>query len=162
MNNPESGESGTGGTPAEPLVPAGAGASRNGRPRLDPKPLWKPPIDPLQAGAFGRPGGVGGSFAPHRSNGPVPLGAPPMPEYLEDAFGRPPGSHESLPRPPAAGADSQSADPPADPWSDPTAGARLGPPALPPDGAPSPVLPYPRNGSRSVRRCSIAGCGLLR
>ncbi len=140
MNTPDPGESATGGTPAEPLVPAGAAASRNGRPRLNPKPLWKPPVDPLQAGAFGRPGGVGGSFAPRRSNGPVPLGAAPVPEYLEDAFGRPPGSHESLPRPLTASAGSETLDPPRDPWSDPTAGARLGPPALRPEQALSPEL----------------------
>ncbi len=104
--------------------------SRNGRPRLDPRPLWKPPVDPLQAGAFGRPGGVGGSFGARRTATPVMLGAPPVPEFLQDAFGRPGGGGDSLGRPPAADVPDEQAAPPGDPWRDPNAGARLGPPAL--------------------------------
>ncbi len=113
-------------TPGAAAIPAAG--SRNGRPKLNPKPLWRPPVDPLQAGAFGRPGGVGGSFAPRHTGSPLPVGAPPVPEHLHDAFGRPPGAASSLPRPPAA-APEQPAPSDADPWSDPTAGARLGPPA---------------------------------
>ena len=112
-------------------------AALNGRPRLNPKPLWKPPIDPLQAGAFSRPGGIGGSFAPRRAGKPVPLGAPPIPEHLEDAFGRPPGATASLPRPPAAGPDPAGPAAPPDPWSDPASGARLGPPAVQPETTPA-------------------------
>jgi putative serine protease PepD len=122
--------------PADHVVaaaPAAGGANhlRNGRPRLDPKPLWRPPVDPLQAGAFGRPGGVNGSFGARRTATPVMLGAPPVPEFLEDAFGRPGGGGDSLGRPPAVDAPDEQAEPPGDPWRDPNAGARLGPPALP-------------------------------
>ena len=120
------------GVPVSGSASAGATTSgigsRNGRPKLDPRPLWRPPVDPLQAGAFGRPGGVGGSFAPRRAGGPLPVGAPPVPEHLQDAFGRPPGTTSSLPRPPDAMSE-QLDESPADPWSDPTSGARLGPPA---------------------------------
>ncbi len=120
---------GAGASGASPAAAPPAGA-RNGRPRLDPKPLWKPPVDPLQAGAFGRPGGVGGSFAPRRGAGPVPVGAPPVPEHLQDAFGRPPGAANSLPRPAAVPETDAAATAAVDPWSDPTSGARLGPPAV--------------------------------
>lgn len=106
-----------------------AAGAQNGRPRLAPKPLWKPPIDPVQAGAFGRPSGVDGAFTPRQSMGSVRLGAPPVPEFLQDAFERPAGA-EGLVRPPAgpSAADEQPAA--GDPWRDPTAGVRLGPPAL--------------------------------
>lgn len=117
------------GSPPPGGAPNGA-ATRNGRPRLDPKPLWKPPIDPLQAGAFGRPNGVGGAFSPRRPAGSVVLGAPPVPEYLQDAFGRPPGDGDTIGRPPAGPPAREPADEPADPWRDPASGATLGPPAI--------------------------------
>lgn len=104
--------------------------ARNGRPRLAPKPLWKPPVDPLQAGAFGRPRGVGGPFSPRHHHSPVPLAAPPVPAHLQDAFGRPPEATTSLPRPPGNPGVTVAEPENTDPWSDPTSGARLGPPAL--------------------------------
>src|SRR5664279_4556910 len=104
--------------------------SRNGRPRLDPRPLWKPPVDPQQAGAFGRPGGVGDSFGARPPAGPVRLGTPPVPEFLQEAFGRPTGSGNGPGRPPAEDAPAEDAETLGDPWGDPASGARLGPPAL--------------------------------
>ena len=107
----------------------GPGGSRNGRPQLAPRPLWKPPVDPMQAGAFGRPRGTEGAFAPRQLRGPVRLGAPPVPEYLQEAFERPAGA-DGLNRPPTGpGADSVAPSD-EDPWRDPASGARLGPPAL--------------------------------
>ena len=127
-------------------------ANATGGPRLDPKPLWKPPVDPLQAGAFGRPGGVDGSFGARRTAAPVLLGAPPVPEFLEDAFGRPGGGGQSLGRPPAVDSPDEQPEPPGDPWRDPNAGARLGPPALP---APSPDVAEPVPAQRFTLRQAL-------
>lgn len=124
-------------------------AARPGRPVLHPRPVFKPPVDPLQAGAFGRPGGVGGSFGPRRPVGAVALGEPPLPEYLHDAFGRPDGAGDSIGRPPH---DPDAAvDQPAvvDPWGDPLSGARLGPPALP---LPEPAVSTPPPAQRFTLR----------
>jgi len=125
-----------------PGYPDHSAQHRNGRPRLDPKPLWKPPVDPLQAGAFGRPGEVDGSFGARRAPAPVLLGAPPVPDFLGDAFGRPGGGGESLGRPPVVDAPDVEPEPPGNPWRDPNAGARLGPPALSADSAQA-VEPVP-------------------
>jgi putative serine protease PepD len=136
MNNPRSG----GPSNSDPLNSGASNAgsaTRNGRPHLPPRPVWKPHIDPAQAGAFGRPGGVGGSFAPRHPGDPsgqvgqVSLGAPPVPEFLEDAFGRPVEGGDSIGRPPAGATRTDDPEPPSDPWRDPGAGATLGPPALP-------------------------------
>ncbi len=133
-----------------PLATA-AEPSRNGRPRLEPKPLWKPPVDPLHVGAFGRPGGVGGSFAPRRTNSPMPVGAPPVPEHLLDAFGRPPGAASSMPRPAAASSSETTEFVPADPWSDPASGSQLGPPAEQPvKVAPAEPVPAERFSLRQA------------
>jgi putative serine protease PepD len=152
MNNPQPGEGNSAapdsGLPAylaaqQPVAP-GAGSTtpapsptRNGaltqtvaRPRLAPKPIWRPLVDPAQSGAFGRPGGVSGSFGPRGSTTPVTLGPPPVPEYLEDAFSRPPSATDSLGRPPVIPAGSADLEPPGDPWRDPQSAASLGPPAL--------------------------------
>ena len=106
-----------------------SGGSRNGRPQLAPRPLWKPPIDPMQAGAFGRPRGTEGAFAPRQLRGPVRLGEPPVPEYLQEAFERPAGA-DGLTRPPALPDPDTAPSSGDDPWRDPASGARLGPPAL--------------------------------
>ncbi|MET0864101.1 MAG: serine protease, partial [Nakamurella sp.] len=140
MNNPQHGEHQQGAPGG--LVPVGVGA-RSGepaadravdgspsRPRLDPKPIWRPPVDPVQTGAFGRPGGVNGSFGPRGASPAMRLGAPPVPEYLEDAFGRPADAGDSLGRPPAGPPGPDDDDAPGNPWRDPASGASLGPPAL--------------------------------
>nr|MDQ3989399.1 serine protease [Actinomycetota bacterium] len=63
-------------------------------PRLRPRPVQRPAVDPAAAQVFGRPPGVEGGFA-------VPVGppadsrlraAPPPPEALASAFSRPPGT----------------------------------------------------------------------
>ena len=119
------------GPPSSGAAPSNPGANRTAsRPRLDPKPIWRPAIDPVQTGAFGRPGGVNGSFGPRGSTAQVTLGAPPVPEYLEDAFGRPSNGADSLGRPPVSPVGATDDEPPGDPWRDPASGASLGPPAL--------------------------------
>lgn len=111
------------------------------RPRLGPRPLHRPQVDPSSAAVFGRPAGVDGAFSP--PPGGVPgsrsvfgelKGAPPAPESLASAFGRPPGATEILQRPPADdvpnGVDPWDDEAAGDPWRDPAAGAVIGPPAL--------------------------------
>src|SRR5688500_7938123 len=58
-------------------------------PRLGPRPLERPAVDPEAAAAFGRPGGVDGAFAVPRNGTPsrTTLIAPP-PAALASAFGR--------------------------------------------------------------------------
>jgi S1-C subfamily serine protease len=111
------------------------------RPRLDPRPLLRPPVDPSAASAFGRPSGVDGAFSPRQPQGRPNFGeltaAPPAPEALTSAFGRPEGSRDLLQRPPGSGdgessngVDPWDSDAAHDPWRDPAAGAVIGPPAV--------------------------------
>jgi S1-C subfamily serine protease len=110
------------------------------RPRLAPRPLLRPPVDPSAATAFGRPSGVAGAFSPRQAAGRPNFGeltaAPPAPEALTSAFGRPEGSKDLLQRPPGSdgessnGVDPWDADAAHDPWRDPAAGAVIGPPAV--------------------------------
>lgn len=121
----------SGATSPSPGATSPPGPSRPAdRPRLGPKPIWRPAIDPMQTGAFGRPGGVNGSFGPRASTNQVTLGAPPVPEYLQDAFGRPSNGDDSLGRPPVIPAGPDEVEKPGDPWRDPSSAASLGPPAL--------------------------------
>ena len=118
-------------------------ATRDDRPRLPPRPLWRPPVSPVDAGTFGRPRGVDGAFGPDapRVNGAASAAvtsAPPVPEFLADAFGRPVGGGDSIGRAPdGPSADGRSAPAPSDPWRDPMSAAQLGAPAMdptPPEG----------------------------
>src|ERR1700754_126205 len=118
--------------------PNGDGADR---PRLGPRPLQRPEVDPSSAAVFGRPTGVSGAFSP-QPGGPAGArsafgemkAAPPPPESLVSAFGRPIGNTELLQRPPAedapGGVDPWDDEAAKDPWRDPAAGAMIGPPAL--------------------------------
>src|SRR5262245_4729728 len=129
--NPESG------TPSNGSAVPGS----DDRPRLGPRPLQRPDIDPQTAAVFGRPVGVDGAFSPQNLQRPA-LGdrktAPPAPESLASAFGRPEGSRDVLQRPPADesvnGVDPWDPDAAHDPWRDPRAGAVIGPPAVGPEG----------------------------
>ncbi|PKW14463.1 S1C family serine protease [Saccharopolyspora spinosa] len=109
-------------------------------PRLAPRPLRRPPVDPSQSSVFGRPKGVPGSFDSNRRDLPV-RGIEqtlPPPEALAQAFSRPPRSGERLQRAPGEQPMTpEPADEPAlwnsgerDPWRDPAAAAMIGPPAL--------------------------------
>ncbi|WP_319435788.1 S1C family serine protease [Mycobacterium sp. RTGN5] len=110
-------------------------------PRLAPRPVSRPAVDPAATRAFGRPNGVDGSFVaeelrPAKFRGEVefqPKDHPSDP-VLGEAFGRPPGTGDSLQRHPAdagaLGVKPDEADEPDDPWRDPAAAAGLGTPAL--------------------------------
>ncbi len=128
---------------SEPGPPSNGSAvpGSDDRPRLAPRPLQRPAVDPGAAAVFGRPAGVSGAFSPQSAQPPA-FGelrtAPPAPESLASAFGRPEGNDELLQRPPAdenggGGVDPWDADAAHDPWRDPGAGAIIGPPAVGPD-----------------------------
>jgi S1-C subfamily serine protease len=122
----------------------------DGRPRLGPRPLLRPTVDPGQAAVFSRPQGVDGAFATPHAPGPGQYlatggrGAPP-PAPLAEAFSRsrrdadvalqrPPGQDPAAPEAAvepvfwSAGADSEQDG--SDPWREPGAAVMLGPPAL--------------------------------
>jgi S1-C subfamily serine protease len=111
------------------------------RPRLGPRPIETPPVDPGLAAVFGRPDGVRSAFAPRtgpNSTNGLYLGAPLPSVALATAFGRPIGSDDViLQRPPGhtgaadAPADSTywTGDDGRDPWRDPGSGVVVGAPA---------------------------------
>ncbi|WP_310182512.1 MULTISPECIES: S1C family serine protease [Nocardiaceae] len=111
-------------------------------PRLPPRPVHRPTVDPVSASVFGRPDDVGGSFSPRRPDEQLPsrLSVRPPDPVLAEAFGRPDDATESLQRDPDA-VDESDAGPqvPADPWRDPASRVSLGGAAL--DTPPPPVLP---------------------
>ena len=148
------------------MTPPPADPATDGRPRLAPRPLWRPAVDPSQAAAFGRPAGVASSFSalPPRARPSGIAATEVLPEMLVDAFGRPPGDGPSLGRPPAAPEILTEPDV-ADPWRDPRAPAQLGEPALtePPNTLP-PVARAERFTVRQVlfeRRIRPGGLVIL-
>jgi len=124
------------------------------RPILPPRPLWKPPVDPIEGAAFGRPPGVTSAFDPRRPRGVDQhsvLGGPPVPGMLADAFGRPDAGAESLQRAPEHPAPPAVDAVPAHPWRDPDASVTLGPPALAvPAVAAAEAEPAPRYSLREA------------
>ena len=110
-------------------APDGRGAG----PRLAPRPLWRPPVEPGATATFGRPAAVGGSFDRRSSNGSASaelLVAPPVAAELAEAFGRPADARESLqrdPEPPTAAPDDAE---PQNPWRDRASVAALSGPAI--------------------------------
>ncbi|MEU6697963.1 trypsin-like peptidase domain-containing protein [Pseudonocardia sp. NPDC046786] len=146
-----------------PGTPVGDGSAP---PRLEPRPLERPDPDPADRAAFGRPDGVGSSFAPPAhavSNGSVPV-APPPTGAVARAFGRPDGGGTGLQRPPSgaapgtSGGDGEqskdafwpggSAD---DPWRNPGAPVVAAPPHGDADPEPAPDRPDgPRLSVREV------------
>ncbi len=129
------------------------------RPRLAPRPVSRPPVDPAAQRAFGRPAGFDGSFLAadkYQDQGEyTPKDQAPDP-VLAEAFGRPHPGVDSLQRHPAdAGAldaerDGDGPDPAADPWRDPAAGAALGAPAVPPVAPTVVTAPQGKLGVRDV------------
>lgn len=121
-------------------------------PRLPPRPLYRPAVDPASAAAFGRPSDVEGSFTPPAGRSvPSPKITSRSPDpVLAEAFGRPDDAEESLQRDPDAptGPPAPEAQP-EDPWRDPTSPVRLGAAA-----AETPVPPEkpvgPKLGVREV------------
>ena len=136
-----------------------------GGPRLAPRPVFRPPVDPAASRAFGRPSGVDGSFVAEelrptrfsRADDFTPAAKPADP-VLEEAFSRPYLVSDSLQRHPAdAGAleaeadDSEVID---DPWRDPAAGVALGTPAL---QTPASVIEGPPPGKLGLREVLFGG-----
>jgi serine protease Do len=144
---------------SEPGPPPSNGSAVPGgddRPRLGPRPLPRPSVDPGAAATFGRPVGVSGAFSARSSQSAQTFGqlrtAPPAPESLASAFGRPDGNQELLQRPPADengvdGVDPWDPESARDPWRDPSAGAVIGPPAVGPDREPA-AEPAPRQSGQ--------------
>lgn len=139
--------------------------------RMAPRPVERPPVDPTQARAFGRPAGFQGSFVgadQHPGQGEfTPKNQPPDP-VLAEAFGRH-GATETLQRHPAdAGAldaeRASAAETPPDPWRDPSATPSLGTPAVEHTAPPVAPVPAGKLGVRDVlfgRRVSWTALGLL-
>jgi S1-C subfamily serine protease len=135
--------------------------------RLTPRPISRPPVDPVSSQAFGRPYGVQGSFVAERVRPPkyrnegefTPHDQPADP-VLEEAFGRPFPGAESLQRHPVdAGAldgekDKDQPEEADDPWRDPAAAAGLGSPAL---ARPAPRATAGYGGKLGVREVLFGG-----
>lgn len=148
----------------------GSGGADDGRPRLQPRPLHRPDVDPEQAAAFARPEGVDGAFAPGEAGMPerpapdpgvtaAASGRPPEP--LAAAFGRPEGASDSLQRPPRAVGEPDTRQDEAlwsgdldHPWRNPGAGAVLGPPA-------AAVDTEPERGTRGANQALLSVPELL-
>ncbi|GAY13224.1 S1C family serine protease [Pseudonocardia sp. N23] len=132
--------------PAAPAAPPGGESVppvRSDPPRLAPRPLERPSVDPGEADVFGRPSGVDGGFAPPRNgssgNGRIATAVPP-PAALAAAFSRSPGEGTDLQRPPTPAGpagepggpafwDDPDAPATADPWRNPASPVHLGEPA---------------------------------
>lgn len=127
--------------------------------RLAPRAVSRPPVNPAEQRAFGRPEGVDGSFLgedKYSDQGEyTPKALAPDP-VLAEAFGRPAPDAETLQRHPTdAGAleaerAGAEADEPEDPWRDPGAAAALGTPARPPAAPAAPTTPAGKLGVRDV------------
>nr|WP_296778006.1 trypsin-like peptidase domain-containing protein [Rhodococcus sp. (in: high G+C Gram-positive bacteria)] len=121
-------------------------------PRLPPRPVYRPAVDPAAAAAFGRPADVDGSFTPaDKRVVPSPRITSRAPDpVLAEAFGRPDDAPDSLQRDPDAPVGPPAPEPePEDPWRDPSSQVRLGAAAA---DTPAPtVLPVgPKLGVRDV------------
>ena len=135
------------------------------RPRLVPRPVARPPVDPQATRTFGRPRGVDGSFVAEdlrpakfrRADEFAPSDKKSDP-VLQEAFSRPHPGVDSLQRHPAdadaLNGDTVTAEEPADPWRDPAAAAALGEPAL---DRPAPEVVYAPTGKLGVRDVLFGG-----
>jgi len=139
--------------------------SSGSSPRLAPRPIARPPVDPAATRTFGRPQGVDGSFvaedlrpAKFREQDQFRPADKPTDPVLEEAFGRPFPGGEPLQRHPAdAGAlngEQDQPEEPDDPWRDPAAGAALGTPAL---SLPAPARVDGPTGKLGVRDVLFGG-----
>jgi S1-C subfamily serine protease len=129
-------------------------------PRLGPRPLDRPSVDPESATLFSRPNGVDGAFAgTDRPATAVPSLTAPPPAALALAFGRPGRGGETLQRPPSGTAPTGAGDAPLwsgerDPWRNPATAVELGPPPSAPASA---AAPPPGEGARLSLREVLFG-----
>jgi S1-C subfamily serine protease len=141
-------------------------------PRLEPRPVERPPVDPAATKTFGRPQGFSGSFVEtdqhlaEREYTPTDVSADPE---LADAFGRR-GPGDSLQRKPAAEApagsdeDGERSDARGNPWSDASAVPSMGTAAMPRARSVATAGPIGKVGVRDVlsgRKVSWTALGLL-
>ncbi|MGB2948816.1 MAG: trypsin-like peptidase domain-containing protein [Rhodococcus sp. (in: high G+C Gram-positive bacteria)] len=121
-------------------------------PRLPPRPVFRPAVDPASAAAFGRPSDVEGSFTPvgaRRTPSPNITSRAPDP-VLAEAFGRPADAVDSLQRDPDAPTGPPPPEPePEDPWRDPHSPVHLGAAAAE-TPEPEPTPEGPKLGVREV------------
>ncbi|MBB3036109.1 S1C family serine protease [Hoyosella altamirensis] len=145
----------------------GRSRDRSDRPRLEPRPISSPEVDPQTQRVFRRPDGVSGSFTPAnaRERETPEIQIQPADPVLAEAFGRPPDTSEQLQRPPEQHASPHEELTQSDPWRDPDSAVQLGSPAretVATDPADQP--PAPRLTARDVlfgRRVSVRGLALL-
>ncbi len=139
------------------------------RPRLEPRPTFRPSVSEGEQVVFGRPEGVDGAFAPESARGagargPQPQAAAPDP-VLTEAFSRPAGATEALQRDPYAAPLNPEPEPePADPWRDTESVAGLGEPGVAAPPKPEPQPDPERLGVRDVlfgRRVSVRALVVL-
>ncbi len=143
---------------------AAAAALRGGQdapPRLGPRPLERPDVDPGDAAVFGRPDGVSAGFAgtppADRPGRPAAALAAPPPAALAGAFGRPGPHGPDLQRPPTPAAPTDADPPfwegtdPGEPWRRPESPVELGRPGVVLDAGPAPAPgPGPRLSVREL------------
>ncbi len=136
-------------------------------PRLAPRPVSRPPVDPAATREFGRPEGFTGSIAGREDQGEFTPTGSPLDPALAAAFGRQDGG-DSLQRPPGDAAkaerDQALSDSPADPWRDPSAAPSFGMPAVRETSPVVTVAPVGKAGVRDVllgRTLSRTSLGLL-
>ena len=140
--------------------------------RLAPRPVSRPPVEPAERRAYGRPEGFAGSIVatdrPHGDAEFVPTDSTPDPEVAK-AFGRH-RTGETLQRPPVADAVADASDDPegkgakTDPWSDESAALSWGTPAVPKAAAAPVTVAAGKAGVRDVllgRRVPRIALGLL-
>jgi putative serine protease PepD len=158
-NHPACGVDTTDRAKPQPEVPAQVVSPDADPPRLGPRPLERPSVDPYEAVAFARPADADSGVDPAGGRGARPS-APPPPAALAIAFGRPAGAGAPLQRPPGSSvSDRPPAQQPlwdtapraatnghaaagsalADPWRDPASHAGLGPPPPAPADPPTPA-----------------------
>jgi S1-C subfamily serine protease len=126
--------------------------SEQERPRLAPRPTFRPTVSDGEQQVFSRPDGVAGSFAPGGADRGERQPAPSAPDpVLIEAFSRPRGSTDLLQRDPYAGPLRPEPEPePVDPWRDTESTASLGGPGVPAEPTPEPQPDPERLGVRDV------------
>lgn len=125
-------------------------------PVLDPRPVYRPALDPHTRAAFARPTGLSGSFAEAPAAGAPPddghetmVSNQPPAAVLAEAFSRPAGSSERLQRDPEATDIAAAPATPSDGWRDPDSPVALGDPAVG-QSQPPPTPPGKRLSAREV------------
>ncbi len=84
------------------------------RPRLPPRPLWRPPVDPAQAAGFARPA----TITPPPRLPATGITVPEVPAVTADAFASGSGTKTGLERPPTPPPVDPGPPAPGDPWRD--------------------------------------------